>query len=507
MKKLLLIFILVALFMAAGSHPAMAAPGRQGSGIIHYVAVGESLTGIAMQYGVTVEAIMQQNGLSNANMIYVGQPLIIPGSAYDRPGGGYGGPPPGCAQLHTVRMGETLSSIAWKYNVSVQALAACNNLYNQDMVFIGQPLCIPGQPSSSPQPAGYTGGPGPVHYHTVAAGETLSAIAARYGVDTWSMVQANNLRDASYIWVGQRLAVPGYQTQPVYHQPAPVYHQPPAPPVYDAAPPVYAHPPRYDKPARPDYDDGYDHPYAPPVHKPGPSSGAVPPAPDYEPERISAALPRTEHPLMISVNGGETWADEIYSRPDPDGITTLIVQTGEELGKQVRVRSGDYEVKGESEFSAEFGAFRFIFRYIPAGDYDVWIDDPDTPSEIVPVEVESGQRVDVFFSKQVRFQGQTFASPEGWILADWKNPSKPGQNIGGWSNILVKTPASGLNVYIESEGGGYKAKCFTGSKGDGACDLAGLMAGIYYIWIDGTDLTLKTYMDGAAFAEFTFARQ
>jgi hypothetical protein len=33
------------------------------------------------------------------------------------------------------------------------------------------------------------------------------------------------------------------------------------------------------------------------------------------------------------------------------------------------------------------------------------------------------------------------------------------------------------------------------------------MAGIYYIWIDGTDLKLKTYMDGNAYATFTFVKQ
>jgi hypothetical protein len=173
----------------------------------------------------------------------------------------------------------------------------------------------------------------------------------------------------------------------------------------------------------------------------------------------------------------------------------------------VRLRSGDNEYKGESSFNAEFGAARFVFRYIPPGEYDVWIEDPDTPSEVRPVVVNAGERVEMAFRRGVSFQGQTYASPSGWVLSEWHNPSKPGQNIGGWSNIMVHTPASGLNVLIESEGGGYKAKCFTGSKGPGSCDFAGLMAGIYYIWIDGTDLRLKTYMDGNAYATFRFAQQ
>ncbi len=500
MRKYFAVLVLLALLVLALAPAALAAPDKQGGGQKHTVAWGESLTSIATQYGVSVEAILYQNGLSNADTIYVGQTLFIPGGAAGGPGwgppGGYGG----CGQQHMVRMGETLSGIAWQYGCNLQDLQRSNNLYNQDMVYVGQTLCIPSaQPGYSPQPVGYPVRP-TTYYHKVVAGETLSSIAARYGMGSWSIAQANGLSNAEYIWVGQNLVIPGYQPQPVYQPPA-AFQPPPGP----------RQAPGYAPPAGPKYVDAYDDPYTKPSYQPPQKgSGETPAAPSYQPSPASAPLPEAEHPITVVVNGGETWAvveDTYYSDPDPDGITTLIVHTDDELGKVVRVRSGDYEVKGETVFSAEFGVNTFTFRYIPPGNYDVWIDDPDTMSEIAPVKVNSGERVDVFFSKQVRFQGQTYASPEGWVLSNWENPSKPGQNIGGWSNILVKTPASGLNVMIESEGGGYKAKCFTGSKGPGACDFAGLMAGIYYIWIDGTDLTLKTYMDGAAYAVFEFGRQ
>ena len=123
------------------------------------------------------------------------------------------------------------------------------------------------------------------------------------------------------------------------------------------------------------------------------------------------------------------------------------------------------------------------------------------------MKLEAGKRVEIMFRKGLGFSGPTFASPDGWVLAEWVNPSEPCKNLGGWSNILVHTPASGLWVKIESEGGGYKAKCLTGSKGPGACDFAGLTAGFYWINIDGTDLTVKTYMDGNAYATFNLARQ
>jgi len=49
-------------------------------GRVHKVAPGESVAGIAKQYGVTVEAIVEANGLSDASLIRVGQELVIPGA-------------------------------------------------------------------------------------------------------------------------------------------------------------------------------------------------------------------------------------------------------------------------------------------------------------------------------------------------------------------------------------------------------------------------------------------
>ncbi|MBN1995078.1 MAG: LysM peptidoglycan-binding domain-containing protein [Anaerolineae bacterium] len=495
-KYLFIIGVIIVLTMLSGQ-VAVAAPEFQGGGMVHYVTWGESLSGIAFRYGVSVEAILMANGLANPDMIYVGQPLVIPGGG---PSPGYqGGGNFGCGNYHTVRTGDTLSGIAWDYNTSLHQLLQLNNFYNKDILFVGQRVCVPVQqgyapqpgyaprPGYQPQPAGYRP-PAASYYHTVAPGETLSGIAYRYGVSYWTIMQANNLTN-SVIWVGQPLIIPGYQGRPDYVQPPVGPGQFPDP--------IFEHP------VKPEHKGFYEAVDVD-LTVPEPESNA----PEYQPGAARPSLPRAEHPIEVVVNGGETWADDIYPiGMDPDGITTLIVQTGEENGKTVRVRSGDAESNGESSFTGEFGAFRFVFRYIPPGEYDVWVDDPDIPSEKPHVTIGPGERVEIYFSKQVRFRGQTYASPDGWVLSNWENPSKPGQNIGGWSNILVKTPASGLNVIAESDGGGYRAKCFTGSKGPGACDFAGLMAGIYYIWIDGTDLKLKTYMDGNAYATFEFAHQ
>ncbi len=488
MKKILTIVVLLVVLSAATSSLAVAATGEQQGPVIHYVAPGETLYGIAARYRVPVGAIMQANGLRNPDLIYAGQPLRIPvGEGIYPPGMA---PVPGGCTYHTVRAGDTLSAIAMLYGVSVRELMVSNRIYNPDMVYVGQRICVPGRPGYAPPSV-------PAYYHTVVPGDTLSSISLRYGVSPQAILNANDIANPNFIWVGQRLLIPGYRPGPV---PEPYPH--PAP--YRPAPQAQPAPPPEPIPYVDDEED------TPPPPQPQ-SQGTIPDAPDYQPVPAKAPLPLADQPIEVVVNGGASWVGKDYpSFDDPNGITTLIVSTADKTRKPtVRIRSGDYEVKGELDLVPEFGVdkLRFAFKYIPPGDYDVWVDDPEVPSDTVQVKVEAGKRVEVEFRKGLAFSGPTYASPDGWYLAGWDNPSVPGKNLGAWSNITVKTPASGLWVMIRSEGNGYQAKCFTGSKAPGICDFAGLSAGIYFIWIDGTDLTLKTYMDGNAFATFEFARQ
>ena len=461
MKKYLVIVLLAAMLSVA----TVSVAGAQGGRNIHYVAFGETLSSISMRYGVSAQAIMAHNGIANPNMIYVGQPLIIPGVQSNSPsqGGAYA-----CTGYHIVAAGETLSDIAYRNGVTLQALIQQNNLYNSDMVYIGQKICLPVAPGYKPQPASYRQSYSPPangYYHVVAAGESLHIIAVNYNVNYLDIMRANNLNSPDFIWVGQKLVIPGYNPAPA---PVPLPQKPaplPAP-----APGQGYEKIRYEHHSYREYYSSGDAPVAVPYAAPppapmygggapgessGPSAGA-PPAPEHQPVPVQPILPEADHPIEISVNGGVNWVGTSDTIPDPNSITTLIVKTGEEYGKIVHIRSGDYQVKGESDdiFLGEFGAFRFVFRHIPAGDFDVWIEDPERESEVVRVSVNPGDRVEILFEEGVSQSGPTYASPDGWVLASWDNPSKPKQNIGGWSNILVKAPASGLWIMIESEGGG-----------------------------------------------------
>jgi putative chitinase len=106
----------------------------QSGGRVYTVRYGDTLYSIARHFGVSVQAIMQANGLTNPNRIYAGQRLVIPGS---------GTLPPSHGTWYTVRPGDTLSSIAWRHGVSMWAIVRANNISNPNRIYVGQRLYIP----------------------------------------------------------------------------------------------------------------------------------------------------------------------------------------------------------------------------------------------------------------------------------------------------------------------------------------------------------------------------
>lgn len=98
---------------------------------------------------------------------------------------------------HTVTPGETLSQIAERHGVSVAALADANAITDVHRIRAGQTLTLPGAGSATPPAT-----------HRVAAGETLSEIAAQYGTSVAALAEANGIADLHRIRAGEALAVP-----------------------------------------------------------------------------------------------------------------------------------------------------------------------------------------------------------------------------------------------------------------------------------------------------------
>lgn len=112
---------------------------------------------------------------------------------------------------YTVQPGDSLSRISRRYGVSVSSLAAANGLRWNSWVYAGQRLTIPG--GSSPAPAPTTGA------YVVRAGDTLTSIALRHGISASQLATANGLYWNSWVYVGQRLSIPG-QSNPAAPPPA-----------------------------------------------------------------------------------------------------------------------------------------------------------------------------------------------------------------------------------------------------------------------------------------------
>jgi membrane-bound lytic murein transglycosylase D len=110
----------------------------RGGTLTHVVRQGESLWSIARRYGTTIEAIKQLNGFRKS-MIFPGQIIVVRGAR----AGGSRAVRTASSRVHVVKPGETLTSIARKYDTTPKKLMQLNDL-DSDMIRAGQKLIVRG---------------------------------------------------------------------------------------------------------------------------------------------------------------------------------------------------------------------------------------------------------------------------------------------------------------------------------------------------------------------------
>ncbi len=247
--------------------------------VSHVVQSGDTVGRLAVLYGSSVSAIITANGLDENALIRTGQSLVIPvripNPATETPSPTSNVPPiitatpntppatggPTGTTAYVVQPGDTLSTIARRFNTTIDALIQLNGIANPNRIFAGQRLNVPAPntggpgtvPTSPPvvltsppvvvtsppvvvtsppivvtlppviitspplvitatqRPNVVTATPIPPSRpttYTVQPGDNLYRISLRFGVSMVALAQANNITNYNFVFTGQVLTIP-----------------------------------------------------------------------------------------------------------------------------------------------------------------------------------------------------------------------------------------------------------------------------------------------------------
>ncbi|HEX3032331.1 MAG TPA: LysM peptidoglycan-binding domain-containing protein [Bacillota bacterium] len=213
---------------------------------VYIVQPGDTLYKLAQQFNTTVNVLVALNGITNPNVLSVGQPLLIPVPATTTtpepttttpepttttPEPTTTTPEPTTTTpmptttpepttttpmptttlppntfVYIVRPGDTLYKIAKRFNTTVSTLVALNGITNPDVLSIGQPLIVPIPPTSTAMPT--TSLPPNTFIYIVKPGDSLYKIAHEFGTTVDMLVMLNGISNPNVLAIGQMLLVP-----------------------------------------------------------------------------------------------------------------------------------------------------------------------------------------------------------------------------------------------------------------------------------------------------------
>lgn len=158
-------------------------PTQPSGQILYVVEAGDSLWSIARRYGTTVSELKRINNLKSDHL-RIGQSLVVPNMMKT---------PTTPLKEYTVQAGDTLWSIARRYDTTVDAIKQLNHLQS-DTLSIGQTLQIPSHNKGSSM-------------YIVVAGDSLWSIAKQHGTTVSEIKQLNHLQSDA-LSIGQQLLIP-----------------------------------------------------------------------------------------------------------------------------------------------------------------------------------------------------------------------------------------------------------------------------------------------------------
>ncbi len=178
------------------------APG--GTGRVYVVRNGDTLSGIATRFHVSLASLLKANHLSSRSFIYAGQRIVVRGAA----SAAVAPRSQATSTAYRVRAGDTLSTIAARHHTTIAAIARASRISSRALIHPGQVLRVPGKGKSTSS----TAVPDTFNGHTYprsiaeAAGRNRAILAHR-SVPSRSETKAMVARIARQHGVDTRLAL------------------------------------------------------------------------------------------------------------------------------------------------------------------------------------------------------------------------------------------------------------------------------------------------------------
>lgn len=202
---------------------------------------GDTVSSIAAKYGLSTASVLTLNGLGWSSLIFPGQVLqltktpVAPSAPTTPPVStppASSSPPAVSAVTYTITRADTISAIASRFGVSTQAVLSANKLGWSTIIYPGQKILIPGSTTSTTTPVTAPPAvtptppvvdvtpvsevtpvtPPPAAHNTsyvIKSGDTITSIAAKFGVSMQTILDANGLTRSSIIYTGRTLTIPG----------------------------------------------------------------------------------------------------------------------------------------------------------------------------------------------------------------------------------------------------------------------------------------------------------
>ena len=171
-------------------------PNEDGS-IVHVVQEGQTAWAIAAVYEVDLNYILLINGLESGGFLVPGDEVIVQlGEGQEPP------PTPTPPSTHVAREGETLWSIAARYDLTLAEILYYNGLDINYLLRPGDELIVHWQEGRPLPPT-----PTPQQTHNVRSGETLWSIAIQYGLSLEQLLSWNNLASDAVLQINQELRI------------------------------------------------------------------------------------------------------------------------------------------------------------------------------------------------------------------------------------------------------------------------------------------------------------